>query len=890
MLNNSPAFRGNRLADAVYLGGRRLWTRPETLSLDFANDVYRMGSVTKLPTEREFSELITFTRGSGGGITNAQGNYEWLGNGIPRFDYDPITKAVKGLLIEEQRTNLLTYSEQFDNAAWQKAVACVVTPNTAISPDGNLTADSIKSTGTSASDNRSQQFVTLAVTAGTVFTFSVWLRADSPVTTTLRLANQSDVDGENVPVALTSTWARFTVTRVFTASATAVRVCINSQQAAVTVYAWGAQLEQGSFPTSYIPSKATFTARNSIGTYHDSTGVLRTAAADVARYDHGYVDGQWVSKGLLLEGQSTNLLTYSSEFRGAVWNKYDCQIRTSHEVAPDGTLASLKLVSGGSGTPVYQGITQNVPALATDAQFSVYTKAGELSQVELRIYGAVSSTVGVVDLGSQSFISGAGTVRPIGGGWFQISVNAPAGNTAARISLVKNGNRSFSSDGTSGLYIWGAQLEEGDRTTSYIPTPAVFTSRASTKTYFDNTGVMQTAAVDEAAIDHAYIDGQWVSKGLSVEGQATNLLLQSEVFDNASWTPFEASILANSTAAPTGVTSADKLVATATNNNHRIHYPYSVTAGVTYSISVFAKAGEYAQCSLNVSGTNGAAFNLLNGVVNGVTNLHSTNGTVTQATAVDVGGGWFRLGIVFTANVTASLQLRICLGSDVNGTAVQPSFAGDGTSGLYIWGAQLEAGSQPTSYIPTTTAQVTRAADVTSSAQVTRVADSSTSSQVTRAADMASVNDLSGWYRQDEGTLVVEASRSGEVASGKVRAMAVLSDGTFNNQLVVLQSSINAIRLDVATGGVSQASITGATGALEGVMYKVAATYKQNDLAVSVNGGVVATDTSAVIPSVTSLSLGCAGTKASNFLNGHIKSIKYLPRRVSNDELKALSV
>ena len=89
---------------------------------------------------------ITFTRSTTGSYYNSAGVLSTAAINAPRFDYDPVTLESVGLLIEESRTNLLTYSEQFDNAVWTKSNASI-TANAIIAPDGTLTADKLVEDG-----------------------------------------------------------------------------------------------------------------------------------------------------------------------------------------------------------------------------------------------------------------------------------------------------------------------------------------------------------------------------------------------------------------------------------------------------------------------------------------------------------------------------------------------------------------------------------------------------------------------------------------------------------------------------------------------------------------------------------------------------------------------
>jgi hypothetical protein len=194
---------------------------------------------------------------------------------------------------------------------------------------------------------------------------------------------------------------------------------------------------------------------------------------------------------------------------------------------------------------------------------------------------------------------------------------------------------------------------------------------------------------------------------LLVEPQRTNLVLYSSSFDNAYWTKSGATITANTTISPSGIQDADFLVESAANERHTVTMSNTIVAAVAHSASVFVKANGRTKFALSEEIATGiyASFDLTTGVVLDQSGI--------SANIENVGNGWFRCD--YTMNSTTFFMLRICLlpNSYVSGS-VSGTYLGDGTSGVYLWGAQLEAGSYPTSYIPTTSASVTRNADVIS--------------------------------------------------------------------------------------------------------------------------------------------------------------------------------
>ncbi len=176
-----------------------------------------------------------------------------------------------------------------------------------------------------------------------------------------------------------------------------------------------------------------------------------------------------------------------------------------------------------------------------------------------------------------------------------------------------------------------------------------------------------------------------------------NLLPYSEQFDNVAWSKSNSTVSANAIVAPDGTTTADKIVENTATGGHSAYASVSLTSGFVYTFSVYLKKGErtYAAVQIYDSVTRYRLFNLDNGT-------EGASSNITSSAIEDVGNGWYRCSISYTGTYTGTCYPYVFLLS----SSVYAGYTGDGTSGLYAWGAQLSRGSTLFDYIPTTSAAV----------------------------------------------------------------------------------------------------------------------------------------------------------------------------------------
>lgn len=197
--------------------------------------------------------------------------------------------------------------------------------------------------------------------------------------------------------------------------------------------------------------------------------------------------------------------------------------------------------------------------------------------------------------------------------------------------------------------------------------------------------------------------------GVLIEQASTNLCLRSEEFDNASWTKVDSAVTADNSTAPDLTVSADKLEAGSTASiTPSIQQIVTTTAALDYSFSLFAKRSDASFLQITfanglVLGNPAANFDLGAGL------LGTVDPEITNAKIEDVGGGWYRISGTVTAATTA-IRLDAVLIQSATDTRNQANSWTAG-QGLFVWGAQIEQVAMHTSYIPTTTAAVSRLAD-----------------------------------------------------------------------------------------------------------------------------------------------------------------------------------
>ena len=324
---------------------------------------------------RALDPRITFTRTSTATYIGRDGLVKYAGEDEARFDHDPDTLESLGLLLEESRTNLIADSGDISQFSQVIPANQTLTANAAVAPDGTTTATRYTTntpTGSglqwiSRGDSGSYSNVTV--------TGSFWARADA--TRTLQAHISDSIAGTTYSYTVTTEWQRFTFTKTQNTGATVAvlyPVFISNEPAGLNVYLWGAQLEVGSFATSYIPTPAGAVATREAdnahilydGWYDNSSSVKPSTFVGKFRvYDFGatrmVAEG---SDGSTLKDFSMNTLANSSELqfvhRYTANDSYDSTIGAGITINTPTTFAFSYDGTGGDITGSANGSTPNV--------------------------------------------------------------------------------------------------------------------------------------------------------------------------------------------------------------------------------------------------------------------------------------------------------------------------------------------------------------------------------------------------------------------------------------------------------------------------------------------------------------------------------------------------
>jgi len=549
-----------------------------------------------------------------------------------------------------------------------------------------------------------------------------------------------------------------------------------------------------------------------------------------------------VNSAGLIELVPYNIVNYSEQFDNAAWTKVDASVTANTTTAPDGTLTADTITDNSTLDRhiTYQSLDSERSLTRT---LSTYAKQGTLRYLALSVTITSDSTAcysAIFDLQTGTITAtknnGSATISAsienAGNGWYRCIISGALGNGFETIypviatsdragftgSLVNNNLPIYAGSGQS-LYIWGAQLNEG----TLLP-------------YQKTETRLNIPRLD-------YSNGTCPS--LLVEPQRTNLVTYSSSFDNAAWVKPVVSVTANAATSPDGTQNADLIYPTSSASNVGA---YQLTAGVTGivgTVSCYVKSAGKNWALLGTDNTSpyNVSFDLVNGVVGSVPSGYS-------ATIESVGNGWYR--ITTTYQIGSSLNYPFVGVADNTSRSVVPN----GTDGIYAWGFQVEAGNYSTSYIPTTSASVTRNADVISK------------------------TGISSLIGQTEGVVFFDL----ELNNTPIADSYIFVRNSSASNYIGLRIQNNLIRYE----GAVSASITCSIPklAVANTRYKVALAYNTNDFAMYVNGDLIGTDNVGTIGSMDTLDLNfnLPGVNSYEF-----NSVALWKTRLTNTQLAQLT-
>jgi hypothetical protein len=549
-----------------------------------------------------------------------------------------------------------------------------------------------------------------------------------------------------------------------------------------------------------------------------------------------------VNSAGLVELVPYNLCTYSEELN--IWTTSRASVTTNATTAPNGTTTADKVITDSTANTTHQIYIGPFPVPNLPLVISVYAKKSEYDYIHLGKDTATTKTwfdLTNGTVGTQGSDVLSASIESVGNGWYRCINVINNTSTSSYVELgpaSQDGTRVISGTPSGGIFAWGAQLVEGSVAKDYL--------RTETR--------LNIPRLD-------YTNGSCPS--ILVEPQRTNLFTYSSSFDNSAWEKANATITANSVASPSGIQDADTLTTTSTTlENYTRFSTFSIlgNVGSSYTTSVYAKKGSGTFLRIrNLFVNNGADdgnawFNLNTGAVGTVESSQT-------ASIQDMGNGWYRCSLTGVVGSVGALNLIDIGFTNTDAT----NFPSSNVNG-YIWGAQLEAGSYATSYIPTTSASVTRNADVISK------------------------TGISSLIGQTEGTFFVEFNYNGIIDNTTSRKIISLNDGSSANLIdAYIQQGETTLLARLRNGAVGIGSIS--SSALSSGNYKIAYAYKNSDFVLYINGTQIGSVSSGAISFTSPVQIVQIGDgeSTSDQLGGLIKSATIWKTRLTNAELATLT-
>jgi hypothetical protein len=538
---------------------------------------------------------------------------------------------------------------------------------------------------------------------------------------------------------------------------------------------------------------------------------------------------------------SDNLLLQSSDF-DTTWSANGLNgTPTSGQADPAGGTDGFTLVED-SSTGIHR-ISQNVTASGGLA-LTVYAKQNSGTRyLTLALYYATGNTaMAVYDLAGGSPVTATGASSTYTSVSASQTASGDSYDVATTVGLDTNwGTKSYTGDNSSSLDIAFASLTSTGATDYQATTTQIHREYAPT--------LKSPATAGDPRFEYDPVTN--VSRGILIESQSSNELSYSENFDDSYWFKSDTTVQLNAGISPAGDLTADLVTADSTGSAG-IHYlgkPFAFTSGNTYTFSVYVKGVNSTEFTLQGGNTSTYAaatqFTL--------TGAGSASSTTGSATIESVGNDWYRCSVTGTALATTSTTAMFKLISGGTGT-----FDGDDFSGVLLWGAQLEQSSHPSSYISTLL------------------------SAKTRAADSLSVATADIGYTGGPVSIVAEGE-GGRGSYPRLFSMGDLSSYLTFFRLGSAASASTAYKFWVYDSGTQQADLNE-----EASVTKVAVSVDTNSVKSCGDGGTVQSDTSAVIPILTSLRIGDQPTGGKQW-NGHVKRVAIYNEALTDTNLQALT-